>query len=541
VILGAAAYDKAFNKGISLTYPNGTVDTFNIRDKMKRGNFSQGFNIGLDFNIDLGNGFSVVNKGRYQDMIVGTQFDFPLTSTYGATQNRVLFVGNSLTDGGSRAKDLINEIRLQKTIEQGDINHSLTAGYYYSNIDVRAAAIGHWYNINTGVGASRADSIRGAVGFFGPNPTFATTLFRNGTYNENVNSVFFGDEMKVGDNLTINFGFRYDRIGLDLSEDRYTFPIQRNANRQITHTGWNASFGMNYLLDNTSALYMNYVRAYRAPDYSAYTTVVYAKYTRDTLGRITGITNLTAADNQIQTDGSGRTLYTTNYIDKNEIINSFEVGYRNSGDDISFDGGLFMNMITDRLVSTFIGATAVQIPGGDNLIAGAEINMYYAPQSVKGLYARAGITLQKTEYLRLAQAVNATTIAQLGGNKVAGVPSGIYNFSVGYERKGFNVNLNTNTLAGRPVDPFNTVYYPVTTVADANASYRYKMKNASSLMLKLSVTNLLNTQAAANVVSGSTDSFYKLARDNGFAGNFINVRGVPQLPRRLWASVEFNF
>ena len=191
------------------------------------------------------------------------------------------------------------------------------------------------------------------------------------------------------------------------------------------------------MLNEKSAFYGNYLLAYRAPDYSAYTTVVYAKYLKDAAGNVTGLTRLVAADQAVVNDEKGRPLYLNNYIDKNEIINSYEMGYRTSFGDLSFDGALFLNTIKDRLVSTFIGATAVQIPGGDNRILGTEISLYYAPQSLRGFYARTNVTLQKTEYLRLSQALSFTNKIDVSGNKVAGIPNTVWNVSVGYEHNGF--------------------------------------------------------------------------------------------------------
>jgi outer membrane receptor protein involved in Fe transport len=534
VILSKPAFDKFFAKDLTFTYPvEGSTETFNPSTVMKRGNFSQGYNIGLDFNFDLGNGFSLVNKGRYQDMIIGTQFDFPLTSTYGSSQTRVLFMSNGKGDGGSHAKDFINELRLQKTFQNDNVSHSLTGGFYYSTVSNRAVALGQLYSIKTVNAAQRQDSIT-------PFPLNAGSLFRNGSYKESVASGFIGDEIKFDDNLTINLGARFDKISMDLSENRYSDASQKAATRKPQHQGMSASIGLNYRVNKQSAIYANFLRAYRAPDFSAYTTVVYAKYLRDSTGRVTGLTRLVGSDAKVL-DNNGDTLYTTSSIPRNEIINSLEIGYRTSDENISFDGGIFLNTINDRLVSTFIGATAVQIPGGDNLIAGVEASMYLAPQSFKGIYGRASVTLQHTRYISLTQSLSATSKVDVSGNKVAGIPSGIYNFSIGYERKGFNVNLNTNTLAGRPVDPFNTINYPVATIADINAAYRYKLKEKSSVGLKLSITNLLNNQSAMNVVSGATDSFYRLAKDNNFIASFAHVRGVPQLPRRFWATLEFLF
>jgi outer membrane receptor protein involved in Fe transport len=540
VITPKEAYDRTFNKDITLTYPDGTAETFNIANEMKRGNFSKGYNFGLDFDIKLGKGFSIVNKGRYQDMVVGTQFDFPLTTNYGAAQNRVLFVGNKLSEGGSHAKDFINEIRLQKAIAGANSTHNLTAGYYFSTIDVRAVAIGHFYNINTSVAADRAASVQGALGF-GPAPVFLNSLFRNGTYVETVHSAFVGDEMKFGKKLTINAGIRYDVIDLEMDEDRYIDASQRNAVRNVIHPGFSGSAGFNYLLSENSAIYGNYVRAYRAPDYSAYTTVQYAKYTRDASGNITGITRLVGND-AIQFDEKGRILYLNNYVEQNEIINSFELGFRTMiGTDMSFDGGLFLNNITDRLVSSFIGATAVQVPGGDNRIMGTEISLYYTPSQVKGLYARTSLTAQQTEYTRLIQSLSFTDKRDISGNRVAGIPGIIWNLSIGYEKKNFGANFNNNLLASRPVDPFNVINYPTMSISDANAYYQFVFKNKSKAKVKASVTNLFDSQAAVSVVSASADNVYYNVRSGNFAGNFTHVRGVPNLPRRVWLTLEYLF
>jgi outer membrane receptor protein involved in Fe transport len=539
VVLPKAAYDRFFSKDLNFTfYPReaSTVEVINPTKAMERGNFSKGYHVGLNFDINLGAGFSLINKGRYQDMTVGTQFDFPLTSTYNDRQTRVLFMGNGKGDGGSHAKDLINEVRLEKSLNLGNSTHSFTAGFYYSNIDVRAVAIGQLYSIATKNAASRVDSIS----VF---PLSPSSLFRNGTYNEKVSSFFFGDEMKINDNFIINAGIRQDYIKLDLLENRFADTAQWDAVRKPEHEGLSGSVGFNYKLNEKSAFYGNYLRAYRAPDYSAYTTVIYGKYTRNAAGAITGITRLVGRDAQ-QTDAKGRTLYLNGYVDVNEIINSYELGYRTSFGDLSFDGAAFVNTITDRLVSSFIGATAVQIPGGDNRILGAELSFYYAPQALKGFYARTNLTLQKTEYLKLNQAITFAGVPQtvdLSGNKVAGIPSTVWNISIGYEAKDFGVNINNNMLAGRPVDPFNTVNYPVMNIADANAYYQYSLKNGNRIRLKASVTNLLDNQGAMNVVSGSTDNFYKLAKDASFTGNFTHVRGVPQLPRRVWVTLEYLF
>ena len=538
-----------------LTYPDGTKEILDVDKAAKEGNLSRGFNIGLKFNVNLGNGITLNNNGRFQDMLVGTQFDFPLTQIYGTgVQNRAFFAGGT-PDQGSRGYDLINELRLQKRLEIGNSVHNLTAGYYYSNMKVRALANGILYSV------SKSDTLskKTVGGFNGVPNLFIPSIFRNGTYFETVNSFFIGDEMKFNDRLIINVGLRTDAIDLDMTEDRYAY--QRNAKRQVKHSGTSFSLGFNYLINEKTALYGNFMSAYRAPDYSAYTTVEYAFRRLTDPSDTRTLLNPSAATfpkdatgqpdfTQVVTkDELGRTMYTKPYIDQNEQINSMELGYRTSWGDLSFDGGLFMNNLYNRLVSTFVGATAVSVPAGDNRIYGGEFSFTFTPQAVKGLYLRTSLTLQKTEYTSLKQGVAVSSIngaavpldrriLDLAGNRVASVPATIWNFSAGYENNYFGLNVNNNFVAGRPVDVYNTLDFPTASLMDANI-FAKLIKN--TLKLKVSSFNLLNLTGASSVVSAQTDDTFYQANLNGNAGNFKYVRGVPFLPQRFMVSAEISF
>ena len=542
-------------RNFPITYPDGTKEVLDIDKAAKEGNLSRGFNIGLKFNVNLGSGITLNNNGRYQDMLVGTQFDFPLTQIYGSSvQNRAFFAGGT-PDQGSRGYDFINELRLQKQLELGGSVHNLTAGYYYSNVKVRAVANGILYSI------SKSDDIaqRTVGGFNGVPNLFIPSIFRNGTYIESVNSFFIGDEMKFNDRLTINVGLRTDAIDLDMTEDRYAY--QRNAKRQVKHSGTSFSLGFNYLINDRTAFYGNFLSAYRAPDYSAYTTVEYAFRKLTDPSDTRTLLNPTATTfpkdasgqpdfTQITTkDELGRTMYTKPYIDQNEQINSMELGYRTSWGDLSFDGGFFMNNLYNRLVSTFVGATAVSVPAGDNKIYGGEFSLTFTPQSVKGLYLRTSLTLQKTEYTALKQGVAVSFIngvavpldrrtIDLAGNRVASVPSTIWNLSGGYENNYFGLNVNNNFVAGRPVDAYNTLDFPTASLMDANVFVKF-FKN--SLKLKVSSFNLLNLTGASSVVSAQTDDTFYQADLNKDATNFKYVRGVPFLPQRFMFSAEISF
>ena len=126
----------------------------------------------------------------------------------------------------------------------------------------------------------------------------------------------------------------------------------------------------------------------------------------------------------------------------------------------------------------------------------------------------------------------------MAGNRVASVPSTIWNLSAGYENNYFGLNVNNNFVAGRPVDAYNTLDFPTASLMDANVFVKF-FKN--SLKLKVSSFNLLNLTGASSVVSAQTDDTFYQADLNKDATNFKYVRGVPFLPQRFMFSAEISF
>lgn len=534
-------------KTSTLTYPDGLVETIDAEEWTKQGNFSKGWNLGYNLVHKLGNGWSVSDRVRYQHITVGIGFDFALSTAYGPNATGVAFqqranFGGGRTGGGSNARDFINEFRLNKNASIGNAVHNFTLGHYYSTINAKVASRGLIYALDT-----KGPTTTTQINVAGTIPTL-TSLFRNGDYTESVQSIFAGDEIKINGDLTLNLGARYDWINLELIEDRYAY--QRNATRTAKHDDATYSAGVNYLIDKNTAVYGNYVRAYRAPDYGAYTTVQYAYINAKDPTRTPTLLNPTAATfpkdpaDVITTDERGRTLYMNPYIDDNEIINSIEGGFRKSFDDFSFDGGVFYNTIQNRLVSTFVGAIAVSVPGGNNKIVGTEMSLIWTPQQAKGFFARTSITLQDAEYTKLNQAIDfgggRREVINLAGKKTANVPKSIWNLSVGYENQHWGTNLNSNYLGKRPADPHNTVDYPAYSLVDFNAYLNVPLKGAN-FRIKGNIYNLLNVQAAGNVISAVTDNYLLFARGNNFSGTSTYVRGVPIIPRRGTLALEFSF
>lgn len=463
------------------------------------GNFSKGFNIGANLDLSLGNGFKLINKTRFQRMNVGIAFDFSISQNFGDNQTKLLFGGGG-TNGGSDSGDFIEELRLVKSIESGNASHNFTVGGYFSRFNTRVESAGTFYSQNT-ADPNNPQYNREPFGFpFNLN-------FRNGDYDENTTSGFFGYEGKYNEKFTFNIGGRFDDIGIDVT-DNYQAG-QENLNNIQDHSGFSWSLGFNYLLSPLTAIYGNFLSSFRAPDFATYTPV--------------------------------RFLPDTQIIDKprveeNENITSFEIGFRKSTGDFSFDGGIFNTQISNRTVSSFVGAIATQVPVGDNRITGAEVSLIYTPQSAKGLYARGSLTIQNTEYTDFIRATPDGDV-DLSGNRIANVPPAIINFSLGYSNDKFGFNWNNNWLSSRSVDVHNTADYPSRLLMDANVNYNL----TNDLSIKVGVQNLTNVTHASSVISAQTDDAFFLAAQNGNTGDFANVRGVPYLPRRFFGSITYNF
>ena len=486
--------------GWPITNPASGVSADNDYDPdYADGNFSRGANIGLNLDYDLADGLKLISKTRLQRMNVGVAFDFSISQNFGANQTKLLFGGGE-TDGGSDSKDFIQELRLVKSWNSGSAENNITLGGYLSRFNTRVASAGTFYSQNTSDPANPVYN-REPFGFpFNLN-------FRNGDYDENTTSFFAGYEGKFNEKFTLTFGGRFDDIALDLTDNFRAG--QENLNVTHDHSGFSASAGFNYLIDPLTAIYGNFLSSFRAPDFSAYTPVEFIPMT---------------------------TTIDQPRVENNEKIRSFEIGFRKSTGDFSFDGGFFNTLISDRTVATFVGATATQVPVGDNRITGAEVSVIYTPQSAKGLYLRSSVTLQGTEYTDfIAQSPDGPI--DLSGENIANVPPVIFNFSLGYSNDKFGFNWNNNFLGARPIDIYNTADYPSRLLMDANVSYYF----TKSLSLRLGAQNLTNVTHAASVVSAQTDNAFFLAAQNGNTGDFANVRGVPYLPRRFFGSVIYNF
>jgi outer membrane receptor protein involved in Fe transport len=519
-----------------------------IRKAMDDNSYGRATHVGFTADLDLGGGFGFENRFRYQQIASGTKYSFALPSFY-----RNNSVGRLLLDGDAFDNDIINEARLKKYIDNGKVSHDLVLGAFLSTTHLNPTTYSFFHTINP----ANADSLK-----FAPlAPPFVTapwsgtfayprgTITRKGDYFENVGSLFVGDDIKINKKFTLNMGARYDWIFIDMSEAKK--PYDLTLTRTVRHKDWSASIGANYLFKPNSSVYANVNRAFRAPDYTAYTALEWISFTNRNFLRAN--------------DG----------INKNEVVINTEIGYRSGYKDFSFDLAVFNTKINNRLATIFQNGVATSVPFGSNKIMGGEISIGYNSSVVKGLSIRSNVTLQKSEFSEFkiaigkggvlgntATAYNVDLTGNLFGNKIIdegggnysldlkgkrlpGVPSLIWNTNINYTHKYFGLDFSSNFNGKRFADPTEVIKYDNLIVLNAGGYVRLPFKTKQEIRLGLQVKNLSNRQSIQNI-AGLSASELALGQKQktatwSDATSPIWGQGYVQLPRRVLITLGFDF
>lgn len=528
--------------------PNGTDSIYrSVRNSMRDNSYGNNYHVGTTMSFNLGAGIDVEEKFRFQRLQSGTKYSFALPSFYRNTT-----VTRLLLDGDADDRDVMNEIRLRKRFESGSTKHNLVLGNFISSVHLQPLTYSFLHvmnpsNPNIPAWAPLAPPFVN-VPWSGSLLYPRGSITRQGDYTESVRSIFGGDEMKFNDKLTVNVGGRYDWVKIDMKETKR--PYDTAIVRNVAHKDWSASLSFNYLINENSALYGSFNRAFRAPDYTAYTSLEYISMTNRTL------------------------LRAPNGINKNEVIINTELGYRRNIGTLSLDIAGFHTKINNRLASIFENGIVVAKPFGSNRIYGGEFSVTYTPESIKGLTIRSNLTLQRAEFTEFeipvgkggvvgaaTTALNVNPFGQLYGNKIKtdgtnysldvkgkrlpGVPGQIFNLNANYLHKYFGLDYSVNRNSKRFVDPTEIIAYPDLVIMNAGAFARVKIDGGSELRIGVQAKNLQNNQVIQNI-AGLNASDLALGQyqfnNNWLAGSTpVWAQSYIQLPRRWLIYVELNF
>ena len=533
--------------------------TRTVQAANKDGNYAKGIMAGLRLDWNIGNGFSLTEHFRTTNFNEGTKFNLGSSNFFNgspALGSGVGSVGGAqfrlIIDGDAVEKSTMNEIRLSKTLDIGASKHQFTIGHYYSREDYSPET----YSLSLWADANKAKLAYGSPSRFFTSAALNPFASRFGGrsriehYFEDVNAVFAGDEAKLTDKLTANLGVRYDVLKLTMEGYNRVDTIIK---RDTTHSDWSASLGLNYKLNKRSAVYGNMTRAFRMPDYSAYTVLAW-----------------TAATQRYTNAPDG--------IKKNEIITNVDLGYRTGFGDFGFDGAIFYTHIENRLAVFYENGIGVSKPQGTNTIKGIELGLTYTPTRVQGLLLRANFSYQKGVYddFNIAvgsakvngkwvynvnpsgnlygntidkQADSTTTKAaiysiNLKGKQLPSVPSTVFNFIGSYDSKFFGVNASYNMSGGIYADATNIISTPVYHTVNTGIYGRYQLKNKSEVRIDFLIKNLVNSDDVFRLLYlAETDAVLTRKQIDPTLAPATSgyVTGIPQLPRRFLITLGYKF
>lgn len=567
--------------GVAVNDDKGVQISRNIGNELNRGNYGKNLLFGLYSTFNLADGWVFDNKFRTQTLRSGTKYTFALPSYYmsnGAiiTPSPGLFQPGGLVGGASRLlldgdaadDDLINEARLKKSWNSANAKHDFQIGGYYSRTRLLPTTYSYFHYVNPSdpwnlrlipvlLPFPTPGNPGGAITVYNPAATPQRgSITRRGDYVEEVKSIFAGYEVKIKDKLTINMGARYDWVWMGMRETKA--PFDSAITRSVNHSDYSASLGFNYMVNPGTSVYGNVNRAFRMPDYTAYTSLEYVAPTA----------NNATASTLLRLPGG---------LSGNEIITNAELGFRTNLGDLSFDVSGFYTNINNRLASVFENGLLVSKPFGKNRIIGSEISVSYVPTSMlKGLSVRSSLTLQKATFTDFKVAVNrggviGNAASQLDvdpagnlygnklinegngnysidvvGNRLPNVPRYIWNTTLMYQHKWFGLDFSSNINGDkRYADATNMIDLGTLTVLNAGAYLRYGMANGKEVRFGMQVKNLGNRQSVQQI-AGLTETSTALGQmqrtpDYRFSGVPIWAQGYIQLPRRWLAYISFDF
>ena len=491
---------------------------------------------GISAEFQLSDNLTLTQKTRGSSYNWRDQNEITFSSFYTADSNILRLNANS----NGNISDIISETRLQLAAGGANSKHLLSVGIYYSDAKYDRFGGLHWYTANV--------DPRPTYSWFGPPGTppldrfslSATTSYQE----ESVLGLFIGDEMTFGEKLSVNAGIRWDRMtglfnndpgkirGLDYDPDE----LDEN---ELDFSNFSGSIGANYLLNERSAVYGSFVRAFSLPSVGLNTPLP----------------------------------------EKDEIVTNMEVGLRFGVGDLGFDIAAFNTKIDNRIATVFDpmavgGQTFIPRPVGTNTVQGAEVQLTFAPSSVRGLLLRGSLTLQNSQYdgfqvaldnvdhdgddttipipeanldnlfgLELVTIDQATQRYAIDatGNRVQGTPNLIYSVVVGYNTEKFGLSYDMVSYAGRYATALNLIEVPDLTLSNANIYYRFKFSNGSGVKVGARIKNLFNSAAPQTYVLGDANDTVLVQKQ--ITPDFTNTLGfgIGQIPRRILLTVGYDF
>lgn len=490
---------------VTLNAPNGQTYNFNLADGVKT-ELSYG---GIEFNHFSENGWNIKNNLRYQNAdavfnggFISAPQAYLSTAKYYYLDGQQLinptgyYTGQSFAGSISSDKQFIDNLDINKQFGKHSITFGAAIHSYHSEILSLGAAFATEVTdkprillVNTPAG----------TGFSGTN----ISGFRNGT--TLTSSLLASDEINLND-LTIDLGFRADRFDISGKRLINAAPYTNYTPFDESNTYTTSSLGLNYKVNERNAIFGRATSTYSALNITDYSNFAF--------------------------NPSGV---------RDRSIFMSEIGYKVNLPKFSLFSSLIYAKLTNISSSMSVPdtkGTFIAVPTfASSKNISAEIEAVYSP--LKNLNFRITATVQNSKYEDYQ--VTAPTNARedlagkpfiYSGNKAERIPDLLYEFSVNYSYRIFDVFASIRHVGKRWSSPSNVyqlgAYDEFSLGIDARVS--------KSVGLRIWGDNLLNSRG---LTEGNVRGDQFLANGDFAKGSMQIGRMI--LPRSLWASFTYSF
>lgn len=436
----------------------------------------------------------------------------------GAVPASTLLFANRFTDRDRPMTDLTAEMNLSKEFSTGGIEHSLTVGSFYANVEAKDI------NVTTTYLAEFNNQPR-LVNLTVTNPVTLTTrvISRNGLLNAGAGytnndhkveryAAYIAEQME-GERFNFDIGFRIEKFKGEISRERTSTVVTdattanlSNALRDVIWgndlftTGkvdtseWALAAGALYKVTDQVSVYANASRGYFFPEVRSVTF---------------------------------NALFQPASFEA-EIIKQGEVGVKISQPTFSFTAGLFATKLDNRRQVLFVNDGAGGFREQVNIVGtkswGAEATMDI--KLIGDLRFMGNLTLQKATY------TDFDTAPANIGKDLERQPQLLYNAGLYYDNGTLDAAFFTNYTGDNFTAATNAIRLKGWNIANFDAGYTVDLGGAKSVRLGVNVFNVFNTDA---VTEGSP------RQDSNQTTGGAYFVGRPVLPRRISGRLTFNF
>lgn len=543
-----------FASGLGFSIPGGGTFNSDIGDGVS----TRGGMVGLTFEKDLGDsGWGLNGRIKYSDYkhkfglwsdgdgvinvpetlqsfltnrnlgsLANAQFTF---AGGGAIPANYLLFANRFTDRDRPVHDFTAELNLTKKLQTGSVDHAFTLGGFYGK-----ASAGD-RNVTTTYLAEFNNQPRLVnVVVTNPDTGAQTIVARNGLFNAGAGYVnnrheaeryagYIADQMKIGDRVNFDIGFRVEHIAGSIRRERTstvvtdaTTPNLSSALRDVVWgnggfltgnvaaTEWALAAGALYKLTDEMSIYANASRGFFFPELRS--------------AAFRPLPGGTAA-NASATPGTQS--YTA------EIIKQAEAGIKLSRSGLSLTLSGFYTKLDNRRQVLFVNDGSgglierVNLVGTESYGAEGTIDL----RLMKNLRFNGNITLQKSKFTAFD-----TTPTNIG-KRVERQPEVLYNAGLYFDDGRFDLSVFTNYTGPNYTASSNLIRLEGWNIANLDAGYRLAL-GASSVRVSVNVFNLFNSDA---VTEGSP------RQDSNQVANGAFFVGRPVLPRRITGRLTYSF